>query len=547
LSYHHPQPEKIELTADEFNEIESEIKSSNLRPKTKEMLTKSLHFMVWLQGSLEHAKLSIKKLQKLFGIIPRIRKKHRKNKGDNDNQSSADKDQKDDEGGTGTTADETTASTDTVSPKKRSGRIPRSKYKNVKEIAISHTDLKPGDLCPTLCGGKLYRLKPSAILKIDGASFAYPINYSIERLRCALCGDIQKPDHDISKVKYTDRFISQLIMHKYYLALPMYRMDNYQRIIGVPLPDSTQWRLFNSSYHKLLPAFTELERHAATSSLFHYDDTRVRILSVIKDNKLNPDKKRTGQYTTVVIANSKQGSITLFYSSISHAGENMQALLARRPEGLGSFTTMCDALGANTLDIKGLIESNCLAHALVKFIDLESISPYDLSRPINDLTKVFENDEKTQGMSDHDRLKYHQNHSKPILDKLKKWMQEQLDHNIVEPSGHFGKVLKYCLKHWHKLTRFLTVAGCPISNNKAERMLKIIIRLRKSSMFHKTEHGAEVCATLLSLIQTAIDHDLNPVDYLNDLLQNADLIIKEPSRWMPWSIQGTLEQMKEAA
>ena len=49
LSYHHPQPEKIELTADEFNEIESEIKLSNLRPKTKEMLTKSLHFMVWLQ------------------------------------------------------------------------------------------------------------------------------------------------------------------------------------------------------------------------------------------------------------------------------------------------------------------------------------------------------------------------------------------------------------------------------------------------------------------------------------------------------------------
>jgi transposase len=384
-------------------------------------------------------------------------------------------------------------------------------------------------------------------LKIDGASFACPINYSIERLRCALCGEIQKPDHDISKVKYTNRFISQLIIHKYYLALPMYRLDNYQRIIGVPLPDSTQWRLFDSSYHKLLPAFKELERHAATSSLFHYDDTRARILSVIKDNKLNPDKKRTGQYTTVVIANSKQGPITLFYSSISHAGENMQALLARRPEGLGSFTTMCDALGANTLDFKGLIESNCLAHPLVKFIDLESISPYDLSRPINDLTKVFENDEKTQGMSDYDRLKYHQKHSKPILDKLKKWMQEQLDLNIVEPGGHFGKVLKYCLKHWHKLTRFLTVAGCPVSNNQAERVLKIIIRLRKSSMFHKTEHGAKVCATLLSLIQTAIDHKLNPVDYLNDLLQNADLVIKEPSRWMPWSIQSTLEKMKEAA
>ena len=97
------------------------------------------------------------------------------------------------------------------------------------------------------------------------------------------------------------------------------------------------------------------------------------------------------------------------------------------------------------------------------------------------------------------------------------------------------------------MTRFLTVEGCPVSNNQAERTLKIIIRLRKSSMFHRTKHGAEVGATLLSLIQTAIDHGLNPVDYLTDLLQNADQIINEPSRWMPWSIQSTLEKMKEAA
>ena len=73
--HHHPQPEKIELTSDEFNKIESEIKSSNLSSKTKELILKALHFMVWLQGSLEHAKLSIKKLQKLFDIIPSQQRK----------------------------------------------------------------------------------------------------------------------------------------------------------------------------------------------------------------------------------------------------------------------------------------------------------------------------------------------------------------------------------------------------------------------------------------------------------------------------------------
>lgn len=542
MSHHHPQPERIELSCEAFKKLEAEIQESNLNTKTKDMVIKSFHFMVWLQSSLEHAKLSIKKLQKLFGIIPGIRKKSRKKKADKENPSSLQEVSSDN-----TSVDEAGASNSAIIPKKRSGRLPRSAYKNVKELVIAHTDLKPGDPCPTLCGGKLYSLKPSNILKIDGASFANPINYSIERLRCALCGDIQKPDHSISKDKYTKRFISQLILHKYYLALPLYRLDNYQKIVGVPLPDSTQWGLIDKAYDKLSPVFDELERVAAASKLFCYDDTRVRILSVIKDNKINPDKKRTGQYTTVVIADSKKGPITLFYSSISHAGENMQALLAQRPEGLGSFITMCDALGANTLNHPGAIESNCLAHALVKFIDLESVSPYDLSRPIDDLTKVFENDQKTQGMSDHDRLQHHKHHSKPILDNLMIWMQEQLKQKIVEPNSHLGKILKYCLKHWLKLTRFLTKAGCPLSNNRSERTLKIIIRLRKSSLFHKTEHGAKVCATLLSLIQTAIDHKINPVDYLNDLLQNADQVFKEPSLWMPWTIQTTLNMIKQAA
>ena len=108
---------------------------------------------------------------------------------------------------------------------------------------------------------------------------------------------------------------------------------------------------------------------------------------------------------------------------------------------------MCDALSANTLKTSDAIESNCLAHALVKFIDLESISPYDLSRPINDLTRVFDIIDKTADMSDEDRLLHHKKVSKPILDPLKFWMQEQLDKNKVEASSHFGKILKYCLKH----------------------------------------------------------------------------------------------------
>ena len=104
---------------------------------------------------------------------------------------------------------------------------------------------------------------------------------------------------------------------------------------------------------------------------------------------------------------------------------------------------------------------------------------YDLSRALADLSKVFENDHETQEMSDHDRLQYHKEHSKPILDALKIWMYEQFKQKNVKPNFHLAEVLMYRLKHWHKLIGFLTVEIYPVSKNRPERTLKIIIRIIK--------------------------------------------------------------------
>ena len=329
--------------------------------------------------------------------------------------------------------------------------------------------------------------------------------------------------------------------------MPFYRLESYQEAIESPLPDSTQWKLIDEGYAKLKPIFLAMEKVAAQGSLFSYDDTRLKILSVIKHNKENPGNKRTGQFTSVIIAETTSGTVTLFYSSTKHAGENMQALINQRSQSAEKFVTMSDALAANTITHENVIEANCLAHAIVRFIDVESVSPYDLNKPIDDLTKVFEHDEFTKEMSPDDRLTYHQEHSTPIIDSLYTWMTEQMEQNKVEPNSHLGRVIKYCLKHWVKLTRFLSVAGCPLSNNISERALKLIIRIRKASMFHKTEHGAEVCSTLLSIIQTAIDNNVNPVEYFTDLLTNHEYIVKEPEQWLPWNYKGIIAHYKKSA
>ena len=48
----------------------------------------------------------------------------------------------------------------------------------------------------------------------------------------------------------------------------------------------------------------------------------------------------------------------------------------------------------------------------------------------------------------------------------------------------------------------------------------------------------------MSLINTAIEADINPVDYLTALIEHEDQIVKEPNNWLPWNYQDNLNNQK---
>ncbi len=59
------------------------------------------------------------------------------------------------------------------------------------------------------------------------------------------------------------------------------------------------------------------------------------------------------------------------------------------------------------------------------------------------------------------------------------------------------------LLRWHALSaERMLLPGAPLDNNIAERALKMAIRYRKNSMFYKTQQGASVGDTYMSLIHT---------------------------------------------
>ncbi len=423
-------------------------------------------------------------------------------------------------------------------PRSRTGgRVPANGYVADETIFVPFEHYQAGSLCPDGCGGRLYPYGESAVIRMTGQGFAKVTQLNLERLRCGGCGELKtaKLPKAYQGGKYDARFKAALSLQKYYLGTPFYAIERFQDALKQPLPDSTQWMLCEEVADSSYPVRRVLEHLVAADDKVSYDDTRVRILSHLKTVMDNPALKRRGCYTTAVVGQHQEHPITLFYSSPKHAGENMARILSLRDKTLPPIKTMSDALSANLAHDFKVIVCHCLSHGLRKFSELEYVFPDECQIVLQTLGKVYAFDEQTKGMNDDDRLTYHQQHSLPLMNTLYTWLNQQRDENRVEPNSHLGKSINYLLKHWQALTQFMRVPGTLIDNNHVERALKMPIRTRKMAMFHKTEHGAYVASLLMSLIQTAIDNSVNPVDYLTALQENKASVFKEPQAWLPWN------------
>jgi hypothetical protein len=64
-----------------------------------------------------------------------------------------------------------------------------------------------------------------------------------------------------------------------------------------------------------------------------------------------------------------------------------------------------------------------------------------------------------------ERLRFHQQHSGPVMEKLHGWLEAQFAERKTEPNSGLGKAITYLLRHWKALTTFLREAGAPLDNN----------------------------------------------------------------------------------
>jgi transposase len=101
------------------------------------------------------------------------------------------------------------------------------------------------------------------------------------------------------------------------------------------------------------------------------------------------------------------------------------------------------------------------------------------------------------------------------------------------------RTIRYALRQWPELTVFLDDPNVPPDNNRSEAALRVVALGRKNFLFVGNEDAGDNIAGLYSLVATCEANDVNPIDYLRDVLLRisthpADRIDELlPDRWNP--------------
>lgn len=430
-------------------------------------------------------------------------------------------------------------------PSDRSGRTPhKNRYPGAEKIVHEHPNLKCGERCPECDRGNLFDIPAVSFFRVLGHAMLAVKEHKYKRLRCSGCQKIFAPKIPPEMREHSDasaRAIAAIL--KYFGGVPFHRLQHLTGNFGVEVPKSTVFDMVEKVADAVAPVHEALTDVAADAEVIVADDTTMRILAHEEERD---EDERKAIHTTGIVAKSEGGpTVHLFLTGPRHTGENLVELRARRDETLDDPIQVCDALPANFPKGLRMLAGKCLIHGRRNFVDCREAFPAECEWVIRKIGEVYKHDRdcKERGFDKHQRLAWHIEHSKPVMDEIHAFAKRHLDERLAEPNGELGKAFQYLLNHWPGLTLFLVVPGCPLDTCEVERALKMPIRNRKNALFYKTRHGAAVGDILMSVIRTAETAGTNPFEYLIDLQRYKSRVFEDPVAWLPWNYRATLERL----
>ncbi len=404
--------------------------------------------------------------------------------------------------------------------------------------------------CPSCGGSRLSKLGEDITETLEVIPRTWKVIQTVrEKFACRDCETITQPPapfHVVPRGWAGPSFLAMLLFEKYGQHQPLNRQADRFAREGVPLSVSTLADQVGAAAFALLPVYRLIEAHILAAERLHGDDTTVPVMARGKT-----DTARLWVYARDdrPFAGSAPPA-ALFHYARDRRGEHPRAHLAAwsgilQADAYGGY----NELYAADRQPGPVLEAGCFAHARRKFFELADVEGAARKRSrgertgtvypialeaVQKLDALFEIERAINGRSPPERLAARRDHSAPLMDDLRRWLELQLAK--LSRNHDLAKAINYMLRRWPAFTRFLEDGRVCLSNNAAERALRCVPLGRKAWLFCGSDRGGERAAVLYTLIQTAKLNGVDPQAWLADILARiADHPARRLDALLPWN------------
>ena len=336
------------------------------------------------------------------------------------------------------------------------------------------------------------------------------------------------PDSLLPRCQVDESFLAETLVKKYGDHLPLYRqceiLSREQIFISRQL--LCQWVI--KAAMTLKPLHNLMVQMVLESKNAFVDETPIQVL--------DPGRGKTKQGYMWVLVGGQERDPSLrvydFYENRKHS--NAEKLLegyhgVLHSDKYGAYEALANA--------KVLTWCPCWSHIRRKFFEAETGDPQFRAFMLRKIRHLFWLERVAWARSPEERLRIRREKEVPIIGELLRAARARLIDGKLLPKSKLREALGYFLGLEPHLKNYTNHAFARLDNNVAERAVRPLAVGRKNWLFVGSEAGGEAAAIVYSLIQTCRALNINPREYLEDVMRrimghnNSKLSELLPAQW----------------
>lgn len=423
----------------------------------------------------------------------------------------------------------------------RARAVKRRSNRGALPAHLPHVDvtIAPEDTNCPCCRAPMHVIGEETSQRLDvvPAQFRVVVTHR-PKYACRACTDgvvqAPAPERLIKGGLPTEAMVAYVLVAKYAWHLPLYRQAQMLLAQGIDIKRAVLAFWVGYAAAELQPLWLRLRELILTSGKIAVDETTAPVL--------DPGRGRTkkGYFWAIARDDRPWGgadppAVAFTYAPGRGAVHGLQLLDSYRGivqcDGYEAYKTIANASRGDAITL-----AFCWAHLRRRFFDIAENGPAPIaSEALVRIAALYAIEKTIRGRSAEERRAMRQERSKPLVIAFKAWLELQLTR--VSAKATIAEHLRYALKHWDGLARFLDDGRIELDTNIVERSIRPIVINRKNALFAGHDQGAENWACIASLIETAKLCGVDPQTYLTDVL--TKLVNLWPAsrldELMPWA------------